>query len=85
MPKGTRRSRKAILSAQIIEKQRKIAVYGEKIQQLENDIVALQTEVDTITEAEIKAQQEAQDRELLRILKQHDVTKDRLLNLLQQD
>ena len=84
MPKGERRSRKEILSAQITEKQEKIAVFSEKIQQLESDITALQSEVDAITEAEIKAQQEAQDRELLNILKQHDMTKDRLLDLLQQ-
>ena len=84
MPKGERRSRKEILSAQITEKKEKIAGFSEKIQQLESDITALQSEVDAITEAEIKAKQEAQDRELLNILKQHDMTKDRLLDLLQQ-
>ena len=84
MPKGERRSRKEILSAQITEKQEKIAVFSEKIQQLESDITALQSEVEAITEAEIKAKQDAHDRELLNILKQHDMTKDRLLDLLQQ-
>lgn len=84
MPKGERRSRKEILSAQITEKQEKIAVFSEKIQQLENEIATLQTELDVITESEIRAAQEAQDRELLNILKQHDMTKDRLLDLLQQ-
>lgn len=84
MPKGERRSRKEILSAQIQEKKERIAGFSDKIEQLETEIATLQTELDAITESEIRAAQEAQDRELLNILKQHDVSKDRLLDLLQQ-
>lgn len=84
MPKGERRSRKEILSAQIQEKQKKIATLGDRIQRLENDISTLQSELDAIIESEIRAEQDARDKELLNILKQYDVSKDRLLDLLQQ-
>lgn len=85
MPKGERRSRKEILQGQIQSKREKIEMWNGKIIKLQNEIDVLQTALDDIIASESRAIQEAQDKELLGILKKHNVSKEQLLDMLQND
>ena len=82
MPKGERRSRKDILSSQIQTRREKISVLNDKISKYQSEIDMLQIQLDEIIQSENKALQEAQEKELLGILKKHNVSKDELLSLL---
>lgn len=83
MPKGERRSRKVILESQIQVKQDRIDGLNNKITQLQSDIEELNAELTDIIQAENRAIEEANDKELLDILKKHNVSKERLLDMLQ--
>ena len=85
MARGERRSRKDILSAQIQTKREKISGLNDKIIRYQSEIDMLQIQLDDIIQSENKALQEAADKELLRILKKHNVSKDKLLSLLKQE
>ena len=85
MPRGERRSRKDILSSQIQAKREKISGLNDKISKYQAEIDMLQIQLDDVIHSENKALQEAADKELLRILKKHNVSKDELLSLLEQE
>lgn len=85
MPKGQRRNRKDILSAQIEAKYERIEVLNGKVSQLQRELESLQDDLDSVIESENRAAQEAKDKELLSILKKHNVSKERLLDILSDD
>lgn len=82
MPRGERRSRKEILIAQIELKNQKIAEFNFKIERIAKERSELQEELDAIIENEIRAEEEARERELLDILKVNGITKEQLEALI---
>lgn len=82
MPRGERRSRKEILTAQIELKDQKIAEFNFKIERIAKERSELQEELDAIIENEIRAEEEARERELLDILKVNGITKEQLEALI---
>lgn len=82
MPRGERRSRKEILTSQIELKDQKIAEFNLKIERITKERSELQEELDTIIENEIKAEEEAREKELLDILKANGIDKEQLKALI---
>lgn len=82
MPRGERRSRKEVLATQIELKNQKIAEFNLKIERIAKERSELQEELDTIIENEIRAEEEARERELLDILKVNGINKEQLEALI---
>lgn len=82
MPRGERRSRKEVLAAQIELKNQKITEFNLKIERIAKERSELQEELDAIIENEIRAEEEAKERELLDILKVNGINKEQLEALI---
>lgn len=82
MPRGERRTKKEILIAQIESRDTKIDFFEAKIDKLTQEKVELQGQLDYLIETEARAKAEAKDKELLDILKRHNITKEQLENMI---
>lgn len=78
-----RRTRKEVVIAKIAALDEKAAVYAEKIAELNAQKEELQEELDAMADAERKAAEEAQVKEVLKLLKEQNVSLDELKHLVE--
>ncbi|MCD8396048.1 MAG: hypothetical protein LUD12_02485 [Lachnospiraceae bacterium] len=78
-----RRSKKEIITAKIEMIDEKITGYANKIAALTDEKEALQTELDELASAQKKAEEEAKTKELLKILKDKNMSIDDLKKMVE--
>ncbi|MCC8065747.1 MAG: hypothetical protein LIO94_01400 [Clostridiales bacterium] len=78
-----RRSRKELIMAKMEALDEKITGYANKIAELTNQKEELQNELEIILDAEKKAEAEAQEKEMLKLIKAQKITVEELKQLLE--
>lgn len=82
MPKGERRNKQDILISQINAKENKIEQYNHKIEKLKEEKNALTMQLQEMIEAQERAREEAENNELLQIIKKNGITKEQLMSII---
>ena len=80
----TRRSRKEIISESISKIDAKIVECNSKIQKLSDEKESLQSELKSIIANEAKAKEEADFKELRRLIKKKNISIDELKSMLER-
>jgi len=78
-----RRTKKEIITAKIETIDEKITVYANKIAALTDEKEALQAELEELATAQKKAEEEAKTKELLKIIKDKNISIDDLKKMVE--
>ena len=81
----TRRSRKEIISESISKIDAKIVECNSKIQKLSDEKESLQSELKSIIANEAKAKEEADFKELRRLIKKKNISIDELKSMIERE
>lgn len=83
--KRTRRSKKELIEADIAKVETRIAEYTNKIAELTETKENLKKELKEITDAEDKAKQENEQKEIIALIKKKGLTLDEVKEMLESE